>query len=111
MKFFTLTHDVTVYNCCQLERKAQSTRKHQEKAALLLVSISSFLIPCYGGLTLAGHQEPSKATLSLPSSPGQERENIMKGSWVKIRTGRDHSPVTAMGKTDLAWGNYTNETD
>jgi len=23
----------------------------------------------------------------------------MKGSWVEIRTGRDHSPVTVMGKT------------
>jgi len=25
---------------------------------------------------------------------------MMKGSWVKIRTGRDHSSVTVMGKTD-----------
>ena len=35
-----------------------------------------------GGLTLAGCQVPTKATLSLPSSAGQGRENIMKGSWV-----------------------------
>jgi len=28
-------------------------------------------------------------------------ENTMKGSWVKTRAGRDHSPVTVMAKIDL----------
>ena len=39
------------------------------------------------GLTLAGHQLPTKAVLSLPH-PQLDRggENITKGSWVKIRT-------------------------
>ena len=45
-------------------------------------------LPRCGGLTLPGCQVPTKAALSLPSSTGQGRENIMKGSWVKIRTGR-----------------------
>ena len=31
-----------------------------------------------GGLTLAGRQVPTKATLSQPSSAGQGRENIIK---------------------------------
>ena len=57
-----------------------------------------------GGLTLAGHQVPTKAALSLTSSAGQGRENITKGSWVEIRTGRDPSPITITGKTDLTWG-------
>ena len=57
------------------------------------------------GLTLAGHQIPTKATPSLTSSAGQGRENITTGSWVKIRTGRDHSAITIMGKTDSTWGN------
>jgi len=30
---------------------------------------------------------------------------MMKGSWIEIRAGRDHSPVTVMGKTDSTWGN------
>jgi len=41
-----------------------------------------------GGLTLAGFQVPVKAALSLPYSGGQGRQNITKGSWVEIRTGR-----------------------
>jgi len=48
---------------------------------------------------------PTKAALSLPCSAGQGRENVAKGSWVEIRTGRDRSPVTVMGKTRLTWGN------
>jgi len=34
----------------------------------------------------------------------QGRGNIMKGSWVEIKTGRDHSPFTFMDKTDWTWG-------
>jgi len=41
-----------------------------------------------GGLTVAGHQVPTKAALSLPSSAGQGRENRTKGSWVEVRAGR-----------------------
>jgi len=51
---------------------------------------------------------PTKAALSLSSSSGQERENITKGSWVKIRTGRDHSPITVTNKTDSTWGSEFN---
>ena len=54
-----------------------------------------------GGLTLARHQVPPKASPSSPSSAGQGRENLTKGLWVEIRTGRDHSTVTITGKTDL----------
>jgi len=28
----------------------------------------------------------------------------MKGSWVEIRTRRDHSPITVTDKTDWTWG-------
>jgi len=52
----------------------------------------------YGVLILAGCQVPTKAALSLPLTTGQGRENITKGSWVKIGKGRDHSPVTITGK-------------
>jgi len=66
-----------------------------------------FLIRC-GELTLAGHQVPTKAALSLPCSAGQGKEDITKGSWVKRRTARDHSAITIMGKTDSMWGNWFN---
>jgi len=46
--------------------------------------------PC-GGLTLAGHQVPTKAAPSLPSSAGQGRENTTKGSWVERGTGKSLS--------------------
>jgi len=57
-----------------------------------------------GGLTLAGRQVPIKVAVSLPSSPGEGRENTAKGSWVEIRIGREHSPIAVMGKTDGTWG-------
>lgn len=44
----------------------------------------SFIV-CCGGSTLAGCQVATKAILSLPSSAGQGRGNITKGSWVEIR--------------------------
>lgn len=56
------------------------------------------------GLTLGGSQVPSKAALPLPSSAEQGRENRMKSLWVGKGTGRDHSPVPVMGKTDSTWG-------
>jgi len=60
-----------------------------------------------GGLALAGHQVPTKATsLSLPSSAGQGEKR--KGSWVEIKTGKDHLQVTIMDKTNLTWGNQFN---
>lgn len=42
-----------------------------------------------------------------PASPSQlgKGENTMKCSWDDAGTGRDHSAVTAMCKTDSAWGN------
>jgi len=38
------------------------------------------------------------------SSAGQGRGNMMKGLRDETRTGRDHSPVTIMDKTDGTWG-------
>jgi len=58
-----------------------------------------------GGLTWPEHQVPTKATLSFTSSTGQGRKAMTKGSSLKIRTGRDHSPITITGKTDSTWGN------
>ena len=43
---------------------------------------------CCGGLTLPWCQVPTKAALSLPLLSWTRERNIMKGSWVEIRTGR-----------------------
>jgi len=43
---------------------------------------------------------PPKMLYHSPSSAGQGRGNMMKGSKVEIRTWRDHSPITVMDKTD-----------
>lgn len=48
-----------------------------------------------------GGQVPTKASLCF--SDGQGRENIVESSWVGIRTGSDHSPLTV--KTGLNWEN------
>lgn len=53
---------------------------------------------------MAGCQAPTKAALSLSSGAGEGRENIMKESWAEIRTRRDHSPITIIGKTDSTSG-------
>lgn len=59
-----------------------------------------------GGLTLDGCQVTVKASPALPSSARHRREkNAMKGLWVKIRAGRDHSPITPMSKRDSPLGN------
>lgn len=51
------------------------------------------------GLTLAGSQGLTKATLSLTSATGQrEKKTVMEGSLVEIKTGKYHS--TNIGKTD-----------
>ena len=65
---------------------------HHRKGAMIQSSLErmweTILKRECGGLTLAGHQALTKAALSLPSSAGQGRENITKGSWIEIRTGR-----------------------
>lgn len=38
-----------------------------------------------------------------PSPARKGREKYNEGSWVKIRTGKDHSPINSMGKTNSAW--------
>jgi len=58
----------------------------------------------YGGLTVAGHQVPTKLLYHSPPQLDRGRENINKASWVEIRTGRHHSPITVTGKTDSTWG-------
>jgi len=47
---------------------------------------------------------PPKPLYHSPSSTGQGRGNMVKGSRVEIRTGRDHSPITVTDKTDSTWG-------
>lgn len=49
------------------------------------------------------HQVPTKAALSLSSPVGQERENVLKGSWFKVRTEKHHSAITVRCKTDSTW--------
>jgi len=55
--------------------------------------------------SLAGHQVPTKAGLSLLLLKWTgKKKNTVEGSWAKIKTGRDHSPITVTDKTDLTWG-------
>jgi len=58
---------------------------------------------CFG-FTWINARCPPKPLYRCPSSAGQGRGGMMKGSWVETRTGRDHSLVTLMGKTDSTWG-------
>ena len=61
--------------------------------------------------SLAGPQVPTKATPSLPllKWTGEKKyDERLKGSWVEIRTGRDHSPIAVTGKRDWTWGNEFN---
>ena len=60
-------------------------------------------MPCFG-LAWINARCPPKPFYHCPSSAEQGRENMMKGSTTKIRTGRDHSPITATDKTDWTWG-------
>lgn len=41
---------------------------------------------------------PTEGTLSLSSSAGHGRENRTTGLWVELRTRKDLSPITVMGK-------------
>jgi len=52
-----------------------------------------------GWLWMASRCPPSCSVTPLLSRTG--KENIMKGSGVKIRAGRHHLPTTVTGKTDL----------
>jgi len=54
---------------------------------------------CFG-LACISTRCPPKPLCHSPSSTGQGRGNMMKGSRVEIRTRRDHSPTTVMDKTD-----------
>jgi len=62
------------------------------------------LARCHG-LAWLDARCPPKPLYHSPSSAGQGRENMTKGLWVEIRTGRDHSPITVTGKTGSPWGN------
>lgn len=59
-------------------------------------------VPC-GGLTRAVCP-PKQIHHSLPQLNRGGRK-YSKSSSVKIRAGRNHSPITVTGKTDSAWGN------
>ena len=82
-------------------------RKHQVFAGSLPPAYSfRFQVTGFcGDLTLAGCQVPTKAALSLPFWAGQGRENVIKGSWVEMRTARDPSAIPVTDKTDSAWEN------
>lgn len=58
----------------------------------------------HGGLTLAEWQVPIQPLCNFLFLTGQGRENETKGPQVKIRTARDHSPITDKVKTDSTWG-------
>jgi len=54
---------------------------------------------CYG-LAWINARCPPKPLYHSPYSAGHGRENMMKGSWIEIRTGRDHSATTITDKRD-----------
>lgn len=61
------------------------------------------LIPVLHWKRLWWFDPDARDTLSLSSTMGQGRENITKGSLIKA--GRDPSPITVMGITDLTCRN------
>ena len=70
-----------------LSRAGDLVTGNREKAEVLrafLPSVFTGKTGC-GGLTLAGCQVPTKATLSLPLLSWTGGDNKTKGSWVKIR--------------------------
>jgi len=52
------------------------------------------------GLAWINARHPPKPFYHSPSSTGQGRGNMIKSSRDKIRTGRDHSRIAVMDKTD-----------
>jgi len=62
-----------------------------------------FIRHCFG-LAWINARCPLKLLSQSPFSTGQGRGNMMKGSRVEVRTGRDHSLITVMDKTDWSWG-------
>lgn len=73
------------------------------------MALKQFFWPCLdkyvcGGLTFDGCQMPTEAAPSLLSSVERGRGNITKCSWIEIRAGKDHLPISIMGKTDLTLG-------
>jgi len=55
---------------------------------------------CCFGLAWINARCPPKPLYYSSSSTGRGRGNMMKGSRVEKRTGRDHSPTTVMDKPD-----------
>lgn len=55
------------------------------------------------GLTLDEGQVLTKASLSPPLFPWTEERKYNKGSWHKLKSRRDRSPVTDINKADLTW--------
>lgn len=69
-----------------------------------LLALGKAQNPFYG-FTLAGCQMSTKAALSPP--PQLERK-YNKKLLAEIMTGRNHSLITVVGKTDTTWGDELN---
>jgi len=54
---------------------------------------------CFG-LAWINAKCPPKPLYHSPSSAGQGKGNMIKGSWVETRTGRVHLSITITAKTD-----------
>lgn len=67
-------------------------------ASDIFVILFHMLQDC-GGFMPAGCQVNTKATYHCPPQLDKEGKSIKKGTQDKIRTGKDHSAVTIMGKT------------
>lgn len=103
-----ITHLIVLTVACTWQKSMQVYCTHPSLVAIkcslcsklyLLKYLIYRLAYCHAtgcdGLSLARSQVPTKSSLSFPFSAVQERENTMEGSWVELRTGRNHSPATS----------------
>lgn len=69
---------------------------------MLPVNTNHTLVYTYihGELIFVGSQGPAMPFYHFPQLD-KGKKNTTKSLWVKIRTERDHSATTIMGKTDL----------
>ncbi|KAK0675839.1 DOP1 protein, partial [Pygoscelis papua] len=93
-------HNASSYRACvQLLSSLsgyQYTRRAWKKEAFDLFMDSSFF---QMDASCVNHH-----SITPPPQLDRGEKNTTKGLWVEIRTGRDHSAITVMGKTDLTWG-------
>jgi len=69
-------------------------------AAAFCMCVTFFHLRLCHGLAWMNAKCPPKPLCLSPYSTEQGRKNTVKGLWVEIRTGSDHSPIAVTSKTD-----------